>query len=404
MRIIFTLVKKDLANFLRNRAAVVLTFVVPVALIYIFGQVFGLNRKDTGPNGISLGVVSESDSPAAQKLVDALKAEKAFNVFTTREDPDKTKHPLTEADVRARIRNRQLRFAVVIPKDAVSEATLGLHLKILSDPRNEIETQLVNGLLQKTIFSNVPELLGQSLQTRAKSYLGAAGLDRFNGALATAVSSAFGGDPEKIKERFAAGTFGFDNLNPAPAKPADPSLRRLDTPAPDTAPATPPATAPSALNSQPSAKKSAASDIFSRIVKIENEQVVGKDVKSPDATRIVGGWAMMFLLFALSNGAAAFFDEKIPASSSACWPHPSPARTCSGAAFSTACCSVWCSSLRFSPPATGCMASTCLTTSRSCSSSARRRPPPAPPSACLSPPSRPTPRRREGSQLSSCSP
>ena len=45
-------------------------------------------------------------------------------------------------------------------------------------------------------------------------------------------------------------------------------------------------------------------------MKIDNEQVVGKDVKSPEATRVIGGQAMMFLLFALSGGAAAFFDEK----------------------------------------------------------------------------------------------
>ncbi len=39
--------------------------------------------------------------------------------------------------------------------------------------------------------------------------------------------------------------------------------------------------------------------MLSRLVKIDSEQVVGKDVKSPAATRIVGGYAVMFLLFAL---------------------------------------------------------------------------------------------------------
>src|SRR5947199_160333 len=121
MRTILTLVGKDFANFRRNRAALVLTFLVPVVLIYIFGQVFGLN------------------------------------------------------------------------------------LKILSDPRNEIETQTVNGLLQKTIFSNVPEVLGQSLQARAKQALGPARLDRFNDGLASAITGAFGGDPAKTKQRIASG-------------------------------------------------------------------------------------------------------------------------------------------------------------------------------------------------------
>src|SRR5436309_1913047 len=70
MRAILTLLRKGFLRFLRNRTAVVLTFVVPIGMIYIFGQVFGLGRKDTGPSGIKLAVVNASPNPAAQKLVD----------------------------------------------------------------------------------------------------------------------------------------------------------------------------------------------------------------------------------------------------------------------------------------------------------------------------------------------
>lgn len=283
MRTILILVGKDFANFRRNRAALVLTFLVPISLIYIFGQVFGLNRKDSGPSGITLAVVNASDNPAAQKLVDALKAEPSFRVVTQKVNADKSERPLTEDDVRALIRDREFRFAVVIPPDVIPDSGFGLHLKILSDPRNEIEAQTVNGLLQKTIFSSVPELLGQSLQARAKKALGSARLDRFNGGLASAIGGAFGGDPDKIKQRIASGDFLFGNAAPAPAGPGGG--------------ATP-------------AKKSGVADFFSQLVKIDKEQVVGKDVKSPEATRVIGGQAMMFLLFALSGGSAAFFDEK----------------------------------------------------------------------------------------------
>lgn len=297
MRTIFVLVKKDIANFLRNRSAVAMTFLVPIALIYIFGQVFGLNQKDSGPSGIRLAVVNASDNPGAAKLVAALQAEKSFHVITTFENPDKSERPLTEDDLRPMIRDREFRFAVVIPKDLIREDGIGLHLKILSDPRNEIETQEVNGLLQKTIFSNVPELLGQSLQARAKDFLGDASFKKFNGAIASAVADNFGGDKERIQRKIESGDFGLTKTD-KPATPADPTLRRLDGTTAPAAGATAPDPAP------------ATSDFFSRIVKIDNEQVVGKDVGSPAATRVVGGWAMMFLLFALSNGAAAFFDEK----------------------------------------------------------------------------------------------
>jgi len=297
MSVIVTLVRKDIAIFLRNRAAVSLTFVVPIVLIYIFGWVFGLNQKDSGPSGIRLAVVNASTNPGAQKMVEALKTEKAFHVITTTANPDKTSRPLTEEDLRPAMRDGQFRFAVVIPADVVRADGIGLHLKILSDPRNDIEAQTVNGLLQKTIFSNVPELLGQSLQANAKRYLGADRYNQFNRGVADSVATAFGGDPAKIQRTIESGTLGLDKLT-KPAKPADPSLRRLDA----TAPATPGAPAPA----KPS---TAVQDFFSRIVKIDQEQVVGKNVRSPAATRVVGGYAIMFLLFAVSGGSAAFFDE-----------------------------------------------------------------------------------------------
>jgi len=45
-------------------------------------------------------------------------------------------------------------------------------------------------------------------------------------------------------------------------------------------------------------------------VKLETEQVVGAQVKNPQATGLVGGWAIQFLLFALSASAASLFRER----------------------------------------------------------------------------------------------
>ena len=279
MHILITLIRKDLAVFLRNPAAVVLTFVVPIALIYIFGLVFGLNRKDNGPTGFPLAVVNCSTNPAAAKLVKALQADSSFYVITQHVNPDKSMRPLTVEDARVDIHNREYRFALILPTDLVASDRFGLHLQILSDPRNQIETEMVNGLLQKAIFTNVPQLLGQSLQERAKDFLGQNRFKEFNGTIAGAISKSFGGDQAEIQKRIEQGD--FFNANAGAAQPGA---------AKDTS--------------------SSTNDLLSRIVKIDREQVVGKDVKSPEATRIVGGWAMMFLLFALSNGAAAFFDEK----------------------------------------------------------------------------------------------
>ena len=275
MNAIRVLTYKAFARFVRNKTAVGLTFIVPIAMIYIFGQVFGLNRKDSGPSGIRLAVVNESDNPATAKLVTALKNEKAFQVITTFTNPDRSTRPLVAADLRPLIENRALRFAVVIQKNN-RPGNFGLQLKILSDPQNEIETQTVNGLLQKTIFSQVPELLGQSLQASARESIGADRLETFNRAIATAIALAFGGDEAEIRDMITKGDFGFSALGSAGG----------------------------------TGNQSSANDLFSNLVRIENEQVVGRNVKSPAATRVVGGWAIMFLMFALNSAATSLFEEK----------------------------------------------------------------------------------------------
>lgn len=283
MHPILVLLRKDLVNFRRNRAAVILTFVVPFTMIWLFGVIFNVNKKDSGPSGIPLAVVDASASPAGRKILDALRAEKSFRLITTFTHPDKTKRPLTEADLRPLMEapGADFRFALVIPADVVSADKIGLHFKLLSNPRNEIETQTVNGILQKTVFMQVPQLLGQSLQARAKSYVGEARFHDFNHTIATTVARTYGGDPAVIERHIAAGDFTFGSAPSSSTASADPAK-------------------PAASPSSP----------LAQLINFETVQVVGANVKSPFATSIVGGWAIQFLLFALSASATSLFRER----------------------------------------------------------------------------------------------
>ncbi|MGI8432966.1 MAG: ABC transporter permease, partial [Chthoniobacterales bacterium] len=162
-------------------------------------------------------------------------------------------------------------FALIFPPDAQSDERVGLKIKFLQNPVNEIETQMVGGLLQKTIYTSAPQALLGSLQKRATSFIGPEKLDRFNRSLANSIASAFGGDPDQI-------------------------YRQMSNGLPD-------------LGTSTGSSASGAA-FFDKLVKIETEQVVGQQVKSPMATRSVGGWAMMFLLFSLAGAATSLFDEK----------------------------------------------------------------------------------------------
>lgn len=283
MNSVLVLLRKDFTHFIRNKPALLLTFIIPFVMIYLFGHIFGVNQKDSGPRGIPLAIVNASPNPAADKLVDALKAEKSFRVITQFTNPDKTKRPLTEDDLRPMMQapGAEFRFALVIPPDLVSQSGIGLKLKFFSNPRNDIETQTVNGMLQKTIFTNVPQLLGESLQANAKKFLGEGRFKQFNTTIAGAVAGAFGGDKEKIQRDIEAGDFGLGRISD-PKKASDPALTTSSAPA----------------------------NVLSNIVRFETVQVVGAKVRSPFATALVGGWAIQFLLFALSASATSMFKER----------------------------------------------------------------------------------------------
>ena len=109
----------------------------------------------------------------------------------------------------------------------------------------------VNGLLEKTLFTNVPQLLGESLQANAKKHLGDARFHQFNHTLAGAVAGAFGGDPEKIHREIEAGN--FLGTTPPPHSPTPRSADLTPRPPPRAPrPPRPPVPLPhlSALNPQ----------------------------------------------------------------------------------------------------------------------------------------------------------
>ena len=277
MNSVLTLLRKDIRLFLRNKTAFGLTFIVPLVLVYIFGHVFGVGGSGSGgPTGVSIAVVTQTDAPVAATITDALRAESSFRVITTWADEAGVQQPLTEERVRELIEDNKLRFALVFPPDTLSEESIGLHLKFLHNPRNDIETQTVSGLLQKVIFTSAPQALMDNLRQRAVSFIGAEETDTFYTNLSKTIADSFGLDPAEVKADMDAG-----KMNLGPTSGADAA-----------------------------ATGGEGSDFMSQILRLDSEQLAGADVKSPAATRVVGGWAIMFLLFSVSGASTSLFEEK----------------------------------------------------------------------------------------------
>jgi ABC-2 type transport system permease protein len=129
--------------------------------------------------------------------------------------------------------------------------------------------QLVQGMLQKTVMEQIPLLFNKSMQQQTNKYLGVNKAKFFNKEIATVISKYFDVDTSVILHtdlNDTLSTFGDTSAN--------------------------------------------ASKFFSNILQLQKEQLVGKEITNPWAARSVGGWAIMFLLFAVSGTAASLFDEK----------------------------------------------------------------------------------------------
>ena len=274
MRTIFILVGNEIRRFRSDKTAMSLTFFVPFVLIYIFGNVFGVGRPGgPAPTGIPLAIVNQSDSPFGTAVTAALQKEAAFKVITTQKDPAGQEQPLTEPRLREMIGGGSIRFGLIFPPDAAGDQLAGLKLKFLNNPRNEIETQTVTGLLQKTLYSSAPQALIVGVQKAGANLIGPESFESFSRSLADAIAGSFGGDPQQVYDNIKSGQLNFG------ANLTDAASGRVQS-------------------------------FLDNLIKIESEQVGGGKVKSPMATRSVGGWAMMFLLFSLSASANSLFDEK----------------------------------------------------------------------------------------------
>jgi len=263
---ILKLIAKDYRLFWSDRVSVSLTFIIPMVLIVIWGQVFG--RVGRGEQRLRLALVNNSAAPIAKRLETALDTTRSFRLIKSYRDEHGREVPFDTNSVKDYVKNGSVSAALVIPHDAYTDTSLGLKLKFYYDPKNEMEMQMIRGMLTHTIMSQLPPVFLQGMQRQALRFLGADSGRAFNSEIASVVSKYFGIDPDwvtgvlKDTSHYSFGGAGGDN------------------------------------------------NFFENILQLEEEQLVGKEIANPWATRGVGGWAMMFLLFTLTASSSSLFEEK----------------------------------------------------------------------------------------------
>jgi ABC-2 type transport system permease protein len=151
---IWSVVRTGWMTLRRDRAAWMLSFVVPIVFFSIFASIFGAQRRST-PR-VTVVVVDEDRSERSKRLLDTLRAETALKVI------DKADAQSAEATVK----KGDAPVAVIIPKGfgatKIAFGPTGSNapaFRVLRDPSDMIAEQVLTGLLQKTLFVGMPDMM-----------------------------------------------------------------------------------------------------------------------------------------------------------------------------------------------------------------------------------------------------
>ena len=244
----------------RDRGALVLSFVLPLAFFSIFATIFG-KQNDTTPK-VKIILVDEDRSEASRDLVNGLKSETSLVVMTAPAAKSKTAPPpadYTAATAEAAVKAGDAPVALIIPRGfgqhpvAFGRDADESPIQLLNDQSDAIAPQIVLGLLQKAAMTSMPAVMAQESMNYTSKYLGG-----FTPEQRTKVDEEL----EALRERTANGTAAtrpdMDNVG---------------------------------------------------IIRVKARAVVGEDKKSPMISFYAAAIGVMFLLFTASGSAGALLDE-----------------------------------------------------------------------------------------------
>jgi len=262
--LILHVAKTALTALRRDRGALVLSFVLPLAFFSIFAVIFG-GQHDSTPK-VNLIVVDEDRSEASQDLVKALKSEKSL-VVKTKPAAEKKNAPApadyTAETAEVAVKAGDAPVALIIPQGfgqhpiAFGPEGGGSELQLLNDQSDSIAPQIVVGLLQKAAMTAMPASMADEGMKYADKYVG---------------------------------------FTPEQRKKVDADLQALRD--------------EEARGRTSSASgASEAGDSNAGIVAVKTRAVVGQDKKSPMISFYAAAIGVMFLLFTASGSAGALLDE-----------------------------------------------------------------------------------------------
>jgi ABC-2 type transport system permease protein len=262
---IFTIVRTGFRSLRRDRGALILSFILPIAFFSIFAIVFGPMSGNSTPR-VHVLVVDEDGSAASARLVRGLQRENTLVAATHPEAKKGEPEPpaYTAATAEAAVKNGTAPVALIVPAGfgaspiSFTPGANRTKIRILHDSSNPVAAQMVAGMLQKVAMTSMSDSMADS----GAKYL----------ALAT------GG------------------LTPQQRQSLDANLARMHEMA-------------ARRDAQTTAPAATGGDNFGGLVPVEMRDIVGENKRSPMIAFYAAGIGVMFLMFTASSSGGTLLDE-----------------------------------------------------------------------------------------------
>ncbi len=156
-----------LLTLLRDRGALALTFLLPVAFFLVFASIFGGHSGDAPT--VRIALADEGGTEVTARLARALARDPAVEAVGAdgRPVPEGAALPALSGDaVRALVRSGSADVGLILRPEAGSgDAVFGASARppvvLVEDSAKGVAAQIAQGLLQKTYFAAMPDLLAE---------------------------------------------------------------------------------------------------------------------------------------------------------------------------------------------------------------------------------------------------
>lgn len=175
---IIPIIRTAMVSLRRDRAALALSFILPITFFSIFAVIFG-SRRDTIPK-ITVVVVDEDQSRVSRELVKSLEREGSFVIKTRPRSNNKGVQPpeYTAATAETAVKAGDAPVALIIPhgfgenpisfRDNQDRPTI----QLLNDSSDMVAWQMVAGLLQKVAMTSMPAVMAEQGSKYADQFVG----------------------------------------------------------------------------------------------------------------------------------------------------------------------------------------------------------------------------------------